>query len=95
MIKEWIRKNHIDYADYTKPIIMYVDASREWGYGIALYQFDDDSQSIPQQFDKSKLRPIMFISRDLKPAEFHYYPDLGSYQTQGRRCANLSNSCIY
>ena len=71
MIKQWISKTHIDYS---KPIIMYVDASRKWGYGIALYQLEGNDGSIPLQFTKSDLRSIMFLSRELKPAESHYYP---------------------
>ena len=48
--------------------VVYVDTSREFGIGIAVFQQPKDIEK--PQFD----RPIMFLSRALKPAEQHYWP---------------------
>lgn len=70
-ISKWIRH----HLDWTRPVIIYVDASRAWGYGIAVYQLSEEfGDEVPKDIDRSKLRPTMFISRELKSAETHYWP---------------------
>ena len=47
------------YPDFTKPFILYVDGSKRKGYGAALHQKDADGVEWP----------ILFLSKDLTPAE--------------------------
>lgn len=51
------------YPDFTRPFKMYVDGSKERGYGVALHQVGADGVE----------RPILFLSRDLSPAENRYW----------------------
>ena len=50
------------HVDLEKPFILRVDSSRTHGIGAGLYQIQEDK----------KLRPILFLSRTLKPAESRY-----------------------
>jgi hypothetical protein len=56
------------HPDYDRPFIVYVDASREYGFGVAVYQSYESDQG------KDKEHPVMFLSRALKPAEERYWP---------------------
>ena len=49
--------------DFSKPFILYSDGSKEFGYGIALHQLDEDG----------KERPVLFLSKRLSPAERNYW----------------------
>ena len=60
------------HPDYDKEFIMYVDGSREFGYGIGVYQVDENSPH--PEGSRERERPIMFLSRELKPAERNYWP---------------------
>ena len=58
------------HPNYDMPFYWYVDASREWGYGIAVYQ-DNPLSEATGHF---KQVPVMFLSRELKLAEKNYWP---------------------
>lgn len=51
------------YPDFSKPFILYVDGSKEKGYGAALHQVGADGVE----------RPVLYISRDLSDAETRYW----------------------
>jgi len=59
------------HPEYDKEFIMYVDGSREFGYGIGVYQIDDNS--LHPKGSRERERPVMFLSRELKPAERNYW----------------------
>lgn len=50
------------YPDFSKPFILYVDGSLEYGFGVAVHQFDNDGVE----------RPVLFLSKGLTPAERNY-----------------------
>jgi hypothetical protein len=52
------------YPDFNQGFILYTDGSKERGFGVALHQ--KDSEGIE--------RPILFLSRDITPAEHNYWP---------------------
>jgi hypothetical protein len=60
----------MQHPDYDREFIWYIDGSREYGYSIAVYQ--DDSASTAT--GRLRLKPIMFLSRELKAAEKNYWP---------------------
>jgi len=49
------------FPNFDKDFILYVDGSKEMGFGVALHQIGDDSIE----------RPVLFLSRDLTSAEEH------------------------
>jgi hypothetical protein len=49
---------------FDKPFLLYTDGSKEFGFGAALHQVDDDG----------KERPILFLSKKLSSAERNYWP---------------------
>ena len=57
------------HPDYNREFFWYIDASR-YGYGVAVYQDDPEST----QTGRLRQRPVMFLSRELKPAESRYWP---------------------
>jgi len=69
-VGKWILMHH----SYEKPYIMYIDGSREVGYGVAVFQYKDDRKEVPAVIDHSEIRPVMFLSRELKAAEEAYWP---------------------
>jgi len=60
------------HPDYDKEFIFCVDGSREFGYGVAVYQVDDESPHPEGSHERE--RPVMFLSWTLKPAERNYWP---------------------
>lgn len=50
------------YHDFSRGFKMYVDVSREWGFGVAVHQADTEGVE----------RPILFLSRRLTPAQANY-----------------------
>ena len=52
------------FPNFLKPFILYVDGSKERGFGAALHQMGEDGVE----------RPILYISKDLSPAEKNYWP---------------------
>lgn len=52
------------FPDFEKKFKLYVDGSKERGFGAGLYQFLDDGTEYP----------ILFLSRWITPAEEHYWP---------------------
>lgn len=58
------------HMKYDQPFYFYIDASREMGYGIAVYQED----TTLQKEGRMAQRPVMFLSRELKQAEKTYWP---------------------
>ena len=52
------------FPDFDKPFILYVDGSKERGFGAALHQVGEDGIE----------HPVLFLSRDLTPAEQKYWP---------------------
>jgi RNase H-like domain found in reverse transcriptase/Chromo (CHRromatin Organisation MOdifier) domain/Integrase zinc binding domain len=73
LIRETIASDQVmRHPNYDKEFILYVNGSREFGYGVAVYQIDDDSPH--PEGSREKERPVMFLSRTLKPAERNYWP---------------------
>jgi hypothetical protein len=58
------------HPNYDLPFYWYIDGSKEWGYGIAVYQDNPASKAE----GRLKQAPVMFLSRELKPAEKNYWP---------------------
>jgi hypothetical protein len=52
------------FPNFDRPFILYVDGSRERGYGVALHQ--EDLEGVE--------RPILFLSKELNPTEENYWP---------------------
>ena|SRR5271170_6547562 len=48
------------HPDYDKEFIFCVDGSREFGYGVAVYQVDDESPHPEGSHERE--RPVMFLS---------------------------------
>jgi hypothetical protein len=61
------RLNHV--VD-RQPIYAFLDSSREYGTGLAVYQLTGD----PEVYSKTRLVPLHFMSRKLSPAEENYWP---------------------
>lgn len=53
----------LEYPDFTKPFILYVDGSKEWGYGASVHQIGADDIE----------HPVVFLSRLLHAAEKNYW----------------------
>jgi hypothetical protein len=53
-----------------KPLYAFLDTSREYGTGLAVYQLTGD----PEVYCKTRLVPLHFLSKQLTPAESRYWP---------------------
>jgi hypothetical protein len=53
-----------------QPIYAFLDSSREYGTGLAVYQLTGD----PNVYSKTRLVPLHFMSRKLSAAEANYWP---------------------
>jgi hypothetical protein len=53
-----------------QPIYAFLDSSREYGTGLAVYQLMGD----PDVYSKTRLVPLHFMSRKLSAAEANYWP---------------------
>jgi hypothetical protein len=53
-----------------QPIYAFLDSSREYGTGLAVYQLTGD----PDKYCKTRLVPLHFMSRKLSAAEANYWP---------------------
>ena len=51
------------FPDFLKDFIIYVDGSKERGYGVALHQKDNEGIE----------RPVLFLSKALNAAEKNYW----------------------
>jgi hypothetical protein len=51
------------YPDFSKTFYLYVDGSKEWGYGVAVHQMGSDNQE----------HPVLFLSKALNKAERNYW----------------------
>jgi hypothetical protein len=60
----------INHVVDGQPIYAFLDSSREYGTGLAVYQLTDD----PAVYNKNRLVPLHFMSRKLTPAEENYWP---------------------
>jgi hypothetical protein len=60
----------INHAVDGQPIYAFLDSSREYGTGLAVYQLTGD----PQKYSKTRLVPLHFMSRKLSAAEQNYWP---------------------
>ena len=58
----------LHHFDPNKRLHIFIDASKSFGFGVAVYQSADGSDK------KTSLRPVMYISRGLKPTEKVYWP---------------------
>jgi len=52
------------FPNFEKPFILYYDRSKEMGFGVALHQLGEDGTK----------RPVLYLSRELTPAERNYWP---------------------
>jgi hypothetical protein len=50
--------------DFSQPFRLYVDGSKQFGFGVALHQLDEEG----------KERPVLFLSRRLSAAERNFWP---------------------
>ena len=53
-----------------RPLYIFLDASKAWGFGTAVYQ----SIATDNTTHRQDLRPICFLSRQITGAETHYWP---------------------
>jgi hypothetical protein len=60
----------INHVVDGQPIYAFLDSSREYGTGLAVYQLTGD----PTTYSKTRLVPLHFMSRKLTPAEENYWP---------------------
>jgi hypothetical protein len=60
----------INHVVDGQPIYAFLDSSREYGTGLAVYQLTGD----PAVYNKTRLVPLHFMSRKLTPAEENYWP---------------------
>jgi hypothetical protein len=60
----------INHVVDGQPIYAFLDSSREYGTGLAVYQLTGD----PAVYNKARLVPLHFMSRKLTPAEENYWP---------------------
>ena len=70
MKKELSEKPALYHFYPDRELYIFVDASKERGIGAAAYQMSDPSA----EYCKTKLRPILFLSRTLTTAETRYWP---------------------
>ena len=61
----------LHHFNYNKRVYVFIDASKELGYGVAVYQSIDEDD-VPLK--KTSLRPILFLSRPLSQTEKGYWP---------------------
>ena len=54
------------FPDFSRGFILYVDGSRERGYGVAVHQLDTADPPVE--------RPVLFLSKTLTAAEQRYWP---------------------
>jgi hypothetical protein len=52
------------FPNFDRMFILYVDGSKELGFGVAVHQEDDDGVE----------RPVLYLSKDLSPAEMNFWP---------------------
>jgi hypothetical protein len=67
-LKAILQNRALHFPDYTKPFFLYVDASHQYGFGLALHQNRDRPDGSVEEV------PIWFDSRSLSPAERSYWP---------------------
>jgi hypothetical protein len=60
----------IHHFEEGKPIYAFLDSSREYGTGLAVYQLTGD----PDTYCKTRLVPLHFLSKRLTSAESRYWP---------------------
>jgi len=58
------------HFDPRRPTYAFVDSSKEYGCGLAVYQLTGD----PAVYEKTRLVPLHFMSRELTGAERRYWP---------------------
>ena len=74
LLKWAIGKFALGHIRHDKPFVAYVDGSLEVGIGVALFQYIDDRTEVPDVIDHTLLKPVMFLSRELKSSEIGYWP---------------------
>lgn len=67
------------HQDVTKPLLVNVDASKEYGFGAMVYQAREDwagyaNNDFSTPPPRSKTLPIMFLSRGLQGGEVRFHP---------------------
>jgi hypothetical protein len=63
-------RSRLHHFKEGKPIYAFLDTSREYGTGLAVYQLTGD----PDTYCKTRLVPLHFLSKRLTPAESRYWP---------------------
>ena len=61
---------HLHHVVDNMPIYAFLDSSKEYGTGLAVYQLTGD----PEVYSKSRLVPLHFMSKPLTDAETRYWP---------------------
>ncbi|ERF74442.1 hypothetical protein EPUS_09487 [Endocarpon pusillum Z07020] len=62
------------HFDPVKILYVFLDASKELGFGVAAYQLEGEEAQDPHKPSRTFLRPIIFLSKCLTPAERNYWP---------------------
>lgn len=62
------------HFDPTKWLYIFLDASKELGFGVAAYQLEGAETKDPQKPTRTSLRPIIFLSKCLTSSERNYWP---------------------
>ena len=74
-------KQFLIHDDPSMPLMLAIDASYEYGFGVAVYQvprstmeeFEMTAEDIQKgDYDRRRDRVIMFLSKELTPAETLY-----------------------
>lgn len=83
-LKTILQDRALHFPDYDRPFLLYVDASQQHGFALALHQNRPEAASRaaatcidaihPDLADVSAEVPIWFDSRALKPAKHSYWP---------------------
>ena len=62
------------HFDPDKVLYVFLDASKELGFGVAAYQLEGAAAEDILKPQKASLRPTIFLSKRLTPAERNYWP---------------------
>ncbi len=68
------KPRHLTHADVEKQLYGDIDASKEFGIGVMIYHVRDETDQTTLYPSRSNILPILFLSRQLKPAERNYWP---------------------
>jgi RNase H-like domain found in reverse transcriptase len=62
------------HFDASRVLYVFLDASKDLGFGVAAYQLEGVEADDALKPSRTSLRPIIFLSKCLSPAERNYWP---------------------